>query len=203
MTADALREPASAEALLEALWSELAEGAARGRHPWHTGVFATAGEAGPTARTVVLRHADRETGTLGLHTDRRAPKCVEIARDRSVAWLFYDAERKVQLRIAATASVLTSGPEFDRAWKRTGLSSRRCYLAPTPPGDDLPDGVNLPDDFRDADPDAERSEAGRENFAVVRTAVTRFDWLVLSHAGHRRAVFEPDGETWTGRFVAA
>ncbi|MEM1062104.1 MAG: pyridoxamine 5'-phosphate oxidase family protein [Planctomycetota bacterium] len=199
----ALRDPETLTELWERIWDELHQAVVRGKHRWHTGVFATVEDGLPRPRTVVLRHADREDFTLGLHTDRRAPKVAAIALEPRIGWLFYDTNRRVQVRVDGTARVLVDGPEFERAWADTGLSSRRCYLAPHPPGDDLPTGVNLPEDFRDADPTFAQSEAGRDNFAVVRTRVDRLEWLSLCHSGHRRAVFEPDGRGWRGRFIAA
>ena len=87
--------------------------------------------------------------------------------------------------------VHTEGPTFEDAWQRTAPMSRRCYLAPNVPGSvsDEP-SANLPDDLLVADPNYERSEDGKANFAVVESRVERMDWLLLKHSGHRRAKFE-------------
>lgn len=165
------------------------------RHAFRTPVICTvdAQDGTPRARTVVLRHADPGALVLGCHTDRRAAKVREIEREPMVAWLFYDAKARVQIRVRARAVVHLEGAEFERAWERSAPMSRRCYLAPHEPGtpSDGP-SANLPDDALDSDPGAERSEEGKANFALVRTRAVEMDWLWLRHDGHRRAGFAWD-----------
>jgi hypothetical protein len=175
-------------------WTMLGRAVKDRRHGFRTPGVCTIGPDGsPRVRTVVLRHADRERLVLRCHTDRRAGKVEEIRREPRMAWLFYDHASRTQLRISALATIHVDGPVFTTAWENTALMSRRCYLAPRQPGSHADEPTaNLPDDLLASDPDRERSEEGRANFAVVEARVLRMDWLLLKHSGHRRAVFAWD-----------
>lgn len=191
------------DAILDDVWAALARGKADRKHAYHQPVIATTDAEGrPDARTVVLRFVDRATSTLGFHTDARSPKLDHLRLAPTLAWHFYDPGAKTQLRIRAEASIHTDDPIADEAWAATRLFSRRCYLAPRPPS--LPaarPSPNLPEDLLETDPDHDRSEAGRANFAVVRARILEIDWLWLRRGGHLRARFTggPDadpGFTW-------
>jgi len=183
--------------LIHDCWVRLTRAVRDRRHPWRLPVLATVdGEGAPAARTVVLREVMREAAVLGCHTDRRSPKIEEIRADPRVAWTFYDPGSKLQVRARgrATVHLVTDDDPIALArWADTSLPSRRCYLAPHVPGTacDVP-SPNLPDALESRNPDAAESEAGRVNFAVLRTRVERFDVLALHAAGHERAAFEFD-----------
>ena len=111
------------------------------------------------ARVVVLRRVAAGERFIQCHTDRRAPKIAEIRADPNVHWLFYDAPSRLQLRVSATAEVLTEGPEFERAWLDSTLDARRCYLAPSAPGTDCTQpSANLPESHLRRQPTLEESE---------------------------------------------
>lgn len=199
------------EAIVDSVWTALRRGRRDRRHHFHQPVFAT--RAGhddwPAVRTVVLRYVDPDAAVLGFNTDVRSPKVAQLEEDPRCTWLFYDPSSKTQLRVRATAQVLRSGDVVDDAWRRTGLHSRRCYLAHHPPSGPMRSpGVNLPPDLLDQPPTQQRSEEGRPNFGLVRTEIVSLDWLWLSAKGHRRARFEfsrdPAGvATSDGSWVAA
>lgn len=183
--------PDSLDTVLTSCWTKLCRGVADRRHPFHLPTLATVGADDlPQARTVVLRWCDEDERTLGFHTDRRSPKVAQLIRRPSCAWLFYDPGDRVQLRVTCSASVHTDDAVADAAWARTHIMSRRCYLAPNPPSqpsDAL--SSNLPDWASDGALTSENTAPARDYFAVVRTAVIEIDWLLLHHAGHRRARF--------------
>lgn len=187
----------SIDRLLDDCWTRLGRAVRDRRHPWRLPVLATIDAAGaPTARTVVLREAGREDAVLACHTDRRSPKVAEIAADPRVAWTFYDPGSKLQVRASGLATVHLAAEDDPIAlerWQATSLPSRRCYLAPRTPGAvcDVP-SANLPDGLDARNPDLDESEAGRANFAVLRTRIARFDVLTLHASGHERASFEFD-----------
>jgi general stress protein 26 len=192
--------------ILGAIWDELERATADRRHGFHIAAIATVGlDGAPTARSVVLRRALRATSELHFHTDLRSPKVAEIAANPRVSWMLYDAARKLQLRIEATAEVLRAGPRADEAWARSSLSSRRCYLAPHAPGEVAAEWVaNIPDALVGRVPDASESEAGRVNFGLVATRATSIEWLYLASDGHRRARFVADaaGGSWLAHWLA-
>ena len=198
-----LPESPSLESVLDGIWATLAEGCARSRDPLHTATIATLRDAAPRVRTVVLQHVDRSTGTLGFHTDVRAPKAEDLAATPVLEWHFYDRSRKTQIRARAEATLHTDDEIADQAWAGTPPLARRCYGQALGPGQaaEGPD-VALPSLVGLEGDDDDIIRACRENFCVVRTRVTEIDWLYLRFAGHRRAHFERDGDAWAGRWLA-
>jgi hypothetical protein len=195
MTDDRIDRATLPEQLADA-WRGLVEAVTNGRHEWHLPVIASIGVDGsPEARTVVLRSVDPETRTLTFNTDRRSPKIREIEASGRLAWAFYERSSKTQVRLSGITTVHATDDVADAGWARTTLSSRRCYLAPHAPSGILDDWhPNLPDGLHASRPDAAMSEAGRENFALVRTRVDRLERLELHHDGHLRAVWRWDDE---------
>ncbi|MAH66059.1 MAG: pyridoxamine 5'-phosphate oxidase [Phycisphaerae bacterium] len=188
MTEPQIERPTLPDQLADA-WRGLTEAVTNGRHEWHLPVIASIGvDGGPEARTVVLRSVDPETRTLTFHTDRRSPKVREIEASGRLAWVFYERSSKTQVRVSGATTVHAADEVADAGWARTTLSSRRCYLAPHAPSGTLDEWhPNLPDGLHASRPDATASEAGRENFALVRTRVDRLERLELHHDGHLRA----------------
>jgi pyridoxamine 5'-phosphate oxidase len=184
--------PRDLPSLLDAAWATLARGVAESAHGFHHPVLATRGlDGAPAARTVILRDARPTERLLLAHTDIRGPKLAELAADPRVAWTFYDAESRLQLRAIGVARIEHDTPLADERWGASTLSSRRIYLAPNSPGApaDTP-SPNLPEDLRGRTPDRARSESGRLNFGVVVSTIHRIDLLELAAEGHCRAIFE-------------
>lgn len=183
--------PDTLDDVLESAWHALSRGVSDRRHAFHTPTLVTTGTDGnPDARTVVLRACAPGERVLICHTDVRSPKVEQIASNPRVLWHLYDYKSRVQLRVAAIASVLgvDDDPLVREAWGRTSAGSRVCYRGPLPPGEEAPSPVtNTPE------VEPEDTEAGLDRFRVVRTIVTRIEWLRLRHDGHRRALFEWDG----------
>ncbi|KQT61388.1 pyridoxamine 5'-phosphate oxidase [Methylobacterium sp. Leaf456] len=179
-------------------WRRLAEGAETGRSPFHLPALATVDARGqPRLRTVVLRAADGETGTLRFHCDARSDKAREIEAGTPAALHVYDAGAKLQVRIEGHARLHRDDALAEAAWTGSRAMSRVCYGIDPPPGTPLADGgaYAMPDE----DPD---SRIGRENFGAVVVRAMRLDLLYLDRRGHRRAVFLREGEGWQGAWVA-
>ena len=176
-------------------WRLIGRGVADRRSPFHTPTVATTRPDGsPALRTVVLRGAAPPDWTLRFHTDVRSAKFAELEADPRVALHFYDAGRKIQIRVDGRARLLTGDPATSKIWNVMKPHSRACYRAESGPGQAFA-----------APPPAPAGEAatgnqGRENFAVVSVAAARLEWLYLAARGHRRARFEKEGDrlscTW-------
>ena len=177
-----------ASVMIADAWAQLVRATHDRKHGFRQVGLATIGLDGwPRVRTVVLRGAEEAGRWVRMHTDARSPKVREIAADPRVAVLAYDRSRKLQVRLEGRAAVHRSGEVADRAWARTPLMSRRCYLAPGAPSEVREHvDANLPPELTTRDPTADESEAGRSRFAVVEVAVERVDALHLAHAGHAR-----------------
>ena len=74
------------DATFAALWDFLADGVEHGRSGFHLPALATLGADGaPRLRSIVLRAADRATGTLRFHCDQRSDKAAEIRANAACA----------------------------------------------------------------------------------------------------------------------
>lgn len=189
-------------AILAHAWSLLVRGGADRKSPVHTPVIASVdGDGLPQARVMVLRKADPASATLRLHTDARSPKVAQLD-GKPVAVLAYHPAEQVQLRLAGTARVLTSGDTVEGIWKQSTLFARRCYLAEHPPGTPLPGPASgLPAWIEGQQPTEAQIVPARANFATLWIDVTAIDWLHLANSGHRRAVFR-SADGWAGEWLA-
>ena len=197
--------PQDLPAILDHLWAMLDRAVRQRRDGWHLPVLATIdGDGVPAARTVVLRAVDRDARSVCCHSDARSPKVVEIARSPTVAWCFYDASRREQVRLRGRSRVHRAAADDSLAldrWEAATRSSRRCYLAPRAPGATAEHASpNLPEELRGRVPEEGEDAAGLANFVVIETRVEGIDWLELHADGHRRARFEWRGG-WEGRWV--
>lgn len=179
-------------------WRRLGEGVVNRHSPFHTPALATVDASGrPRLRTVVLRAAEAEEGSLRFHCDRRSDKAREIAANGLAALHVYDGWAKLQLRLEGRARLHRDDALADAAWASALAMSRVCYGVEPAPGTALAtgDAYALPGE----DPEA---RLGRENFCAVVLTAERIDLLYLDRRGHRRAVFSREGGDWGGTWVA-
>jgi len=189
--------------ILAQIWTDLQAGATDSHDSFHTPVLGTLDAHGDNSlRTVVVRGIEPQTRAIICHTDVRATKVEEIRQRGSVSWLFYAAERKIQIRAQATAIIHHGDALALQHWQQTSLSSRRAYLATAAPGSELAEpGSGLPPHLTSRSPDQTESEAGRPNFAVIVSTIELLDWLYLDSKGHRRAQFSWTGGKFEGRWI--
>lgn len=195
--------PVNLDTILAMTWMQFVKGAERSAEPFHLGVLATSGVQGPSLRTVVLRAVYPKQRVLLCHTDSRSEKLMEIRNDERVAWLFYDPDKKLQVRLRGKAAVRADDSLAKSQWQRTRLSSRRCYLAAQRPGTPIAtDRAEPPAPFDMHSPTLAESEQGWAHFAVVACQIEALDWLQLSVLGHQRAQFLWQGKQWHASWVA-
>jgi pyridoxamine 5'-phosphate oxidase len=185
------------DAALAETWRLLEEGPALRRNAFHMPALATVDATGqPQVRTVVLRAADRATGALRFHCDRRSAKAAEIDASGRAALHGYDSASKIQIRASGSARLHTDDALADAAWADSLAMSRVCYGTDPAPGAVLPTGDAY------ALPDADTALiAGRPNFYVVVVHVDRLEFLFLDRRGHRRAAWER-ARNWRGCWLA-
>ncbi len=171
-------------------WNRLVNGAVKSRDPFHTPSVGTHSGYDISLRTVVLRKAFPESKELRFHTDTRSKKWQELTLNPSISALFYDAADRIQIRVKGRAVLQFNNDITAAAWKKTSLSSRRCYLTNFDPSSftDHPTS-GLPEHIEQEKFTLEESEIGYQNFGIVSIQVQNIDWLWLHHAGHRRAFF--------------
>jgi 3-hydroxyisobutyrate dehydrogenase len=178
-------------------WQLLREGVDSARSPLHTPSLATIGEHGPSLRTVVLRYCDEEERTLACHTDIRSAKIREARADPRASWLFYDRERKLQLRLAGELSVHIADDFADSRWHETTALGRACYNTEPGPGQRVPQPATAPGLISDD----MGAQVARSHFAVIACRIEFLDWLLLSVKGHRRAQFHWRGDSLQASWV--
>ena len=150
--------------------------------------FATVGPQGwPEVRTVVLRGADREAGTLEVHTDRYSSKITSLRDAPMAETLAWDAEARVQIRARAEVFIQT-GLSVAEAWAQVPDPSREAYGAVPAPGTPIDDALAY-------------EKPGRfEGFAVLHCRVVALDLVHLGEV-HRRARYRREDD-WQGQWLA-
>ena len=172
-------------------WDRLVTGAVKSRTPFHTPCVATLNGDEVSLRTVVLRKALAEERELRFHTDIRSPKWQELSLNPSISALFYDAVDRIQLRVKGKAILQQTNDITAKAWQKTTLSSRCCYLTEYSPSSfSVISTSGLSEDIEKENFTLAESESGYSNFGIVSIHVQSIDWLWLNHAGHRRAFFD-------------
>lgn len=178
----------SSDQLPVRLWQELTRAPHDRHHDWRTPMLATQGigQAGPQARTVVLRHADASSWTLRVFTDARSAKCTELVAQPLAQLTFWSKRLNWQLRVSALATVELDGEQVNIAWERMRQSRASAdYLSVLPPGhvqsSGEPAGENTGEPLRG------------HHLAILNFKVTSMEWLALSQEGHRRARLTPTG----------
>ncbi len=189
--------PDSLDAVWDHAWSRLFVGARGRSDPFHQGVLATVSPEGPQARYAVLRAVDASAGRVAFHTDRRSPKCEQIAADARVAWCFFGHGE--QLRLQGRVSLHLDDAAADQAWAACRPQARATYAVPLAPGSAV-SGPEVADG-----PGAAAAEAlavARHQFALAQLRLDSVDWLSLAASGHRRARFQRHDGRWQSSWVA-
>ena len=173
---------------LEHAWQMLVEGTKNRRLSFHLGTLATVDTDGhPRVRTVVLRDCDREQRWLRFNTDQRSPKMKQLDLNPRAEMLFYDEDKKIQLRLQVRLEPMAAA-DTDQIWDMTPWYSRECYQVTRAPSSP----VSSPEDVQF---DAETAGGGRDHFAPVRAHIESIEWLYLSAQKHRRARFVFTGDS--------
>ena len=148
-------------------------------------MLATAGlDGGAEARTVVLRGADRDAGTVEIHTDAETSKVAELRRDPCATLHVWEERPRLQLRLRLTVEILT-GSAVQARWEALPEAARTNYGMTPAPGAAIPD----------SDAYARPSDPAR--FAVLRGRAEEIEVLLLGSGHDRRALFRrADG--WQG-----
>ena len=161
------------------------------KDPFHLFYIATSSEKTPNIRTVVLRSFSMNKNFFEFHSDIRSPKIEQLNINSNFSALFYNPDKKIQLRFSGTTKILHKDASTKKRWAGISNSSRRCYLGPFNPSSTIEDDhPNIPDEFRFGDPMIEETEQGFENFVIVRCQFNSIDYLSLKYSGHSRCRFD-------------
>ena len=173
------------------------------KSPLHIGVlgYINAATSAPTQRSVVLRFAAPDLKELGFHTDIRSEKIASIQKNPNCSILFYDTILKIQLVFSGKITLHHKNPIALKAWEKTAVMSRRCYMAQSAPGAVSPiPTAGFDEKYTMNEQEENDTVGGYENFCVARMKVEMMDRVFLSFTGNRRARFTlkddapPEGE---------
>ena len=177
--------------VLGAILNMINRGVREGKDDFHTMIFSNLQDNKVESRCVIVRDFNEETKTLVFNTDVRSPKVEAIKRNPETSCLFYHFKDKTQLRISTYSTVHVNDNVHDDSWRKTAISSRKCYLTKYRPStviETMDDGI--PEHLRAKIPTLEESEFGKINFAVISNKIISIDWLYLSSKGHQRARYD-------------
>ncbi|MFJ9448703.1 MULTISPECIES: pyridoxamine 5'-phosphate oxidase family protein [unclassified Herbaspirillum] len=182
-----------------AIWKALAAGAGPQRTPltmWQAATNGIGAAAGmPQVRTVVLRDADQQGGSISFHTDMRSAKVAELRADPRIAMTGLDLDNFVQIRLEGRAQICADEAERRAIWSAARPHTLILYRTPFAPGTPL----DAPEAGHVREPG---SGDGYANFCPVRVVLDKLEYLDISPDGHRRAVFRRNGDQWPGTWVA-
>ncbi len=177
--------------IINNIFLNLEKAAVDRKHDYHNCIFSNLDlNNQPTSRTVVLRSFNQKDNLLTFHTDYRSIKIKEIEKNNNCIILFYSEALKQQLRIKVLASIQNNNLITKKAWEKTQLMSRKCYLSSLPPGTEIKDSWDgLSNKLIGKEPTKNESEIGYKNFSVIVNKIISIDWLYLSSSGHKRLLF--------------
>lgn len=155
------------------------------------------GALSANSRVVVMREFDPEERYFSLYTDSRSSKVHEIENRPDVSAVFYDPEKRIQLRLSGHCSIHRNDDETAKTWSILASHNKALYGTNPAPGTQLPAG----DAYEVGDIDA--SPHGEFYFCIVKVFYHQLEWLYLASKGHRRAqyVWQANG-TLTSQWVA-
>ena len=160
---------------------------------FHTFTLSSLNADFPELRTIVLRNLTINPLRIYFNADYRSPKVKELINHQYCSALFYDVNRRVQVRFKCKATVHYQNDVSNKVWVKTALQSRKCYMGPFAPSQKLDDWhPNIPKEYLKTDPEKKHSEEGYINFSHIELEVLESDILHLHHDGHIR--FKVDNE---------
>ena len=161
------------------------------KDPFHLLSLANLSDESPHIRTVVLRDFSMSKKIFEFHSDIRSPKVEQLGVNPNFSALFYNPDKKIQLRFSGITKILPKDTSTKKRWEGISNSSRSCYLGPYSPSSTIEeDHPNIPEDFRFGDPNKQETEKGLENFVIIQCQFTSIDYLSLKYSGHSRCRFD-------------
>ena len=181
------------------IWSMLDDAVTNRSSQFRIPVFICGDQKDFDGRIVVLRKSEQSNNLVQFHSDIRSDKIAKLKTNKNASMLFYDKEKKIQVRLKVECTINHNNEITKESWKKTGHISRKCYLVDNGPGTESPIPTSgLKPELDNFEFTAEQSEEGYKNFTVIQCKIKSIEWLYLAAKGHRRARFELDNnkEYW-------
>ena len=175
------------------IWSMIGDAVTNRNSPFRIPVFDCGEQKDFDGRIIVLRKSDHSNNLLQFHSDIRYDKIPKLKNNKNASMLFYDKEKKIQIRLKVECVVNYNNEITKESWSKTGHISRKCYLVDNGPGTVSPNPTSgLRSELDNFEFTMEQSEEGYKNFTVIQCKIKSIEWLFLAAKGHRRARFELD-----------
>ena len=171
-------------------WRMISRAAVDRKHPCRFVVMATAAEAAPGLRYVVLRAI--EEGDLLIYTDARSQKLSELRKQPETSLLFYHPGYRCQVKVMGETKIHRGDVLSERHWSKVQGETRKAYGSVLPPGA----AIDSPEAAYDWP-----AEIDSEHFAVLRVQPEHMEVLQLNGLSHLRARFEYHDEQWRGTWL--
>jgi len=181
------------------IWSMLDDAVTNRSSQFRIPVFICGDQKDFDGRIVVLRKSDQSKNLVQFHSDIRSDKIPKLKNNKNASMLFYDKEKKIQVRLKVECNINHNNEITKSSWKKTGHISRKCYLVDNGPGTESPTPTSgLKPELDNFEFTMEQSEEGYKNFTVIQCKIKIIEWLYLAAKGHRRARFdiENNKESW-------
>ncbi len=189
------------DAMLDAAWRLLLNGAVKKHDPLRTPVIGTTDGQQAQLRTVVLRRVDITSRRLYFYTDIRAGKVAQLQQNSSLSALFYHPRQQFQIRTLGQVNLHHQDAVAQDCWQRLPVAGRKNYATTLAPGTPTPLSVSgLPEGWSSDMPLAQ-SEFAFAHFVVMICEVGYIDCLQL-HAEHsQRAAFKWEHGGWSAAWL--
>lgn len=175
------------QGVLDAVWSRLEAGPHDPDAPARHSVLATAGlEGGAEVRILVLRGANRESGTLQFNTHAASAKISELQEEPRASLLIWDPKARFQVRLAC---VVTIENGTNAGWSAMRADELKLYGRDPLPGHMM------------ADPELAQPTPDPGLFKRLSARIEQIDALHLGRDLHRRAVYTRQNG-FTGGWIA-
>ena len=136
-------------------------------------VLSTISRKKPNIRIVILRDFSNDWNVF-FYTDVRSSKIKEIEKNKNVSILFYDDEKKIQIRMYGTAKIYRNQKSI---WEQLPAFSKINYNSILKPGE----YQKTHSTRHNKEP-----ELGYKNFCLIKIKIDNLDCLYLNKEGNRR-----------------
>lgn len=188
--------------LWQAAWQLLTRANNDRKHAFRTASVSSVRPDGtPNARTVVMRKADREAGTIRLYTDLRSDKMTDLEAGAQLHWLLWDPKKQLQFGASGSVKRLERSRELE-LFGQLPKHGRKAYATVDGPGTPLAENADgLPPNWEALD--ESETDYAAANFCVLETVLERAEVLSLERTqGHRRIRATKDGSgSWVTEWI--
>jgi len=176
------------DAIPDAVWTKLSRAADDPALQLRLMAVATVTPDGkPSNRTLVLRGADKPSGLVWFHTDRRSPKMHHLRERPQISALGYDQHDHVQIRLDGEVTLHETDALADSHWEQVSMAVRHAYSSQFAPGEP----IQQPDPRLQVMRQQQKlgpADHGRHNFVVMQVRVEVIDWLQVGSMSQVRAI---------------